>query len=427
MSDEAITVPPLSRPPDAVVRVPGSKSISNRVALLAALADGRSVLDGVLFSDDTRYMAAALRALGIAVDADEAAARLTVDGGGGRWPSAGAELFVGNAGTAMRFLVAALCLGHGRYRIDGSERMRERPIQDLVDALMRLGVAVRSERGTGAPPVVVEANGLPGGATELAAARSSQFVSALLQVAPYAARDVTITLTGEIIAQPYIDMTVAVMGQWGVRVVRDGARVYRVACGQRYRAQRYAVEPDASSAHYFWAAAALTGGRVRVVGLHRGSLQGDVQFAALLERMGATVTWEADAITVAGPAQLGGIDADLNAISDTAPTLAVLAPFASAPVHIRNVAHLRWQESDRLRAVATELARLGAVVQERPDGLSVWPSPLHAARIATYDDHRIAMAFALVGLRVPGVEIADPGCVAKTFPDFFARLETLRR
>ena len=427
MSDDAILVRPLARPPDAAVRVPGSKSISNRVALLAALADGRSVLDGVLFSDDTRYMAAALRGLGIAVAADEAAARLTVDGTGGRWPRAGAELFVGNAGTAMRFLVAALCLGHGRYRIDGTARMRERPIQELVDALGRLGATVRCETGRGAPPVLVEADGLRGGATELAAARSSQFVSALLQVAPYAAQDVTITLTGEVIAQPYIDMTVAVMAQWGVTVARDGERVYRVAAGQRYRAQRYAVEPDASSAHYFWAAAALTGGRVRVDGLHRHSLQGDVQFAALLERMGATVHWAADAITVEGPAALGGVDADLNAFSDTAPTLAVLAPFATAPVHIRNVAHLRWQESDRLRAVATELARLGARVEERADGLTIWPSVLHGARVATYDDHRIAMAFALVGLRVEGVEIAEPGCVAKTFPDFFARLETLRR
>ena len=246
-------------------------------------------------------------------------------------------------------------------------------------------------------------------------------------MAPYAAGDVAIALTGEVIAQPYIDMTVAVMRQWGVSVEREGERVYRVARGQRYRAQRYAVEPDASSAHYFWAAAALSGGTVRVPGLHRGSLQGDVAFAALLERMGAAVRWDDDAITVSGRGPLAGIDADLNAFSDTAPTLAAIAPFASGPVHIRNVAHLRWQESDRLRAVATELGRLGARVEERDDGISVWPSPLHAARIATYDDHRIAMAFALVGLKVPGVEIADPGCVAKTFPDFFARLETLRR
>jgi len=426
VSEDVARVAPLTRPPDATVRVPGSKSISNRVALLAALADGRSVLDGVLFSDDTRYMAAALRALGIAVEADEAAARLTVDGGGGGWPATRAELMVGNAGTAMRFLVAALCLGHGRYRIDGSARMRERPIGELVAALRQLGGDLRCEAGGDTPPVVVAADGLRGGATALAAARSSQFVSALLQVAPYAAADVTITLTGEIIAQPYIDMTVAVMAQWGVTATRESERVYRVRAGQRYRAQPYAVEPDASSAHYFWAAAALSGGRVRVAGLSRASLQGDVQFAALLERMGATVAWEADAITVNGPATLRGIDADLNAFSDTAPTLAVLAPFCDGPVHIRNVAHLRWQESDRLRAVATELTRLGARVEEHSDGLSIWPSDLHGARIATYDDHRIAMAFALVGLRTPGVEIADPGCVAKTFPDFFTRLEALR-
>jgi 3-phosphoshikimate 1-carboxyvinyltransferase len=418
---------PLDRPPDATVSVPGSKSISNRAALLAALAEGRSVLDGVLFSDDTRYMAAALRGLGVAVESDPAAARLTIEGCGGRWPAADADLFVGNAGTAMRFLVAALCLGRGRYRIDGTGRMRERPIQELVEALRGLGAELACERDTGAPPVVVQADGLAGGRTELSAARSSQFLSALLQVAPYARRDVTIALRGEVIAEPYIDMTIAVMAQWGVHVERQGYREFRIGAGQRYRAQRYAVEPDASSAHYFWAAAALSGGRVRVEGLGFDSLQGDVRFAHLLEQMGAIVIADDNAIEVRGPRQLAGIDADLNAISDTAPTLAVLAPFCSGPVRIRNVAHLRWQESDRLHAVATELSRLGGRVRELDDGLEIEPAALHGGEVRTYDDHRIAMAFALVGLRVPGVSILDPGCTAKTFPDYFERLELLRR
>jgi 3-phosphoshikimate 1-carboxyvinyltransferase len=363
----------------------------------------------------------------VAVQADESAARLTIDGCGGRWPAAAADLFVGNAGTAMRFLVAALCLGRGRYRIDGSARMRERPIQELVDALRGLGADLACEPDSGAPPVVVSAAGLAGGRTALSAARSSQFLSALLQVAPYAARDVTITVDGAVIAQPYVDMTVAVMAQWGVQVERDAYREFRIRAGQRYAAQRYAVEPDASSAHYFLAAAALCGGRVRVPGLSRRSLQGDIAFAELLARMGATVGWEDDAIELSGPAVLGGVDADLNAFSDTAPTLAVLAPFCAGPVRIRNVAHLRWQESDRLRAVATELARLGATVRELGDGLEIDPSTLHGGDVQTYDDHRIAMAFALIGLKVPGIRILDPGCTAKTFPDYFERLEALRR
>jgi 3-phosphoshikimate 1-carboxyvinyltransferase len=422
----AIEVLPLTTPPDAVIAVPGSKSISNRVALLAALAAGRSTLDGVLFSDDTRHMAGALRGLGVAVEAHEAAARLVIDGVGGRWPAREAELFVGNAGTAMRFLVAALCLGEGRYRIDGTPRMRERPIRELLEALAPLGGAAASEAGSGCPPVVVQARGLAGGRTTLDAGRSSQFLSALLQVAPYAAGDVEIALSGGLIAEPYVDMTIAVMAQWGVAVERDGA-VFRIRAGQRYRAQRYAVEPDASSAHYFWAAAAICGGRVRTPGLSRRALQGDVAFAALLERMGAAVTWHDDAIEVQGRGQLRGVEIDMNAFSDTVPTLAAIAPFASGPVRIDNVAHLRHQESDRIAAVTTELTRLGARVEERADGLTVWPSPLHGAAIETYDDHRIAMAFALVGLRVPGVTILDPGCTAKTFPTYFATLEQLRR
>jgi 3-phosphoshikimate 1-carboxyvinyltransferase len=423
----ALALRPLARPPDATVSVPGSKSITNRALLLAGLADGRSGLRNALFSDDTRYMAEALRALGAGVQTDRASARIVVDGCGGRWTAPTADLYVGNAGTAMRFLAAACCLGHGRYRLDGTARMRERPIQDLVDGLRQLGAAISCESASGAPPVVIEAAGLPGGAIELAAERSSQFLSAVLQVAPYAARDVTITVRGGLIAAPYVDMTIGVMAAFGARVDRDGARRFHIAGGQRYAGRDYAIEPDASSAHYFLAAAALTGGRVRVRGLCRGSLQGDVRFADLLEQMGARVVWAADAIEVTGPAQIAGIDADLNPISDTAPTLAAIAPFASGPVHIRNVAHLRWQESDRLRAVATELARLGVRVEERDDGLTVWPSPIAPAAVHTYDDHRIAMAFALIGLKVPGIRIEDPGCVAKTFPEYFERLEALRR
>jgi len=426
VTEAAVEIVPLERPPTATVRVPGSKSISNRALLLAALADGESVLSGALFSDDTRYMAAALRQLGVAVAADEAGARFTVSGGGGTWRAPDADLFVGNAGTAMRFLVAALCLGHGHYRIDGVARMRERPIQDLVDALQQLGATIACEYGSGCPPVVVEASGLLGGEARLPGERSSQFLSAVLQVAPYARHDVNVAIQGTLIAQPYVDMTIGVMAAFGVVVERDGYQRFRVRSGQRYQARAYRIEPDASSAHYFLAAAALTGGCVRVDGLGRQSLQGDVRFADILAAMGARVKWEADAVEVTGPTRLRGVDADLNALSDTAPTLAVLAPFASSPVRLRNIAHLRWQESDRLAAVATELRRLGVAVEELPDGLEIRPSHVTPAAVHTYDDHRIAMSFALIGLKVPGIRILNPACVTKTFPDFFTRLEALR-
>lgn len=426
MSDAPRAIRPLDRPPDANVSVPGSKSITNRALLLAALAEGRSELTGVLFSDDTRYMVSALRTLGVAVEADEQSRRLTIDGCAGRWPAREAQLFVGNAGTAMRFLAAALCLGHGRYVIDGSARMRERPIDDLVDALRQLGVTIHCSTA-GTPPVVVEARGLPGGTTELSAERSSQFLSALLMVTPYAHDDVRIRLRGDVIAQPYVQMTLDMMSQWGVGHLRDGWREFSAASDQRYRPRTYAIEPDASSAHYFWAAAALTNGSVTVEGLSLDSLQGDVRFGLLLQDMGAAFAPQGTGLKLIGPTQLDGIEADLNAFSDTAPTLAVLAPFCRGPVRIRNVAHLRWQESDRLHAVATELGRLGGRVRELDDGLEIEPSPLHGGDVHTYDDHRIAMAFALVGLKVPGVRILDPGCTAKTFPGYFDCLEALRR
>ncbi len=417
---------PMSAPPDASVRVPGSKSITNRALLLAALADGPSTLSGALFSDDTRYMATALNLLGISVSADERESCLRVAGGGGAWPASDADLFVGNAGTAMRFLVAALALGHGRFRIDGSERMRERPVAALVDSLNQLGADVECEFQNQSPPVIVRARGLRGGRAEIDASRSSQFLSALLHVAPYAQEDVEIAVTGELIAQPYVAMTLRVMEHFGVSVERDDLRTFRIAAGQRYRAADYAIEPDASGAHYFWAAAALTGGRVRIEGLGVDSMQGDIAFVDMLERMGASVERGESYIEVRGRGPLAGVDVDMNAISDTSPTLAVLGAFTTSPLTIRNVRHLRWQESDRLHAVATELGRLGVRVEEREDGLTVYPATPKPAAVHTYDDHRIAMSFALVGLVVEGVRIRDPGCVAKTFPDYFERLEEIR-
>jgi len=425
VSGDAIEIRPLERPPEAVVEVPGSKSLTNRALLAAALADGDSTLERALFSDDSIRMAEALRQLGAGVDEDRVAARIRVRGTAGRWRAAEATLYAGNAGTAARFLVAAVALGHGRYVVDGNERMRKRPIGDLVDALRALGVRV--DCPSGCPPVTVHAAGLPGGTVEVAGARSSQFLSGLLLAAPYADADLEIRVRDDLIAKPYVDMTLALMAQFGVGVERDGYRRFRVASGQRYRGRAYAVEADASSAHYFLAAAALTGGTVRVPGVGRASLQGDVHFADVLERLGAQVRWEDDAITVRGGTGLAGGDVDMNAISDTSMTLATLAPFARAPLRIRNVAHIRLQESDRIAAVTTELRKLGGDVVEHDDGWEIRPAALHGGEVDTYDDHRIAMAFALVGLRVPGVVIRDPRCVDKTFPEFFERLESLRR
>jgi len=426
MTEHVHRVQPLRQPPNCTIRVPGSKSITNRALLIAALADGESVLEDALFSDDTHYMAEAWGRLGIGVEADESARRFVVHGCSGVIPAAAAELFVGNAGTAMRFLVAALCLGHGQFHIDGTARMRQRPIQDLLDALAPLGAHVRCTAQPACPPVVVDASGLTGGQTRIAAAKSSQFLSALLLVAPYARTAVAVDVVGPLVAAPYIDMTIGVMRAFGVSVQRDDYRRFTLA-PQRYRGRRYAVEPDASSAHYFLAAAALTGGRVRVNGLGRASLQGDVHFVDILEQMGATVQRGDDFVEVHGRGALDGIDVDMNLISDTMPTLAALAPFARRPVTIRNVAHVRLQESDRLHAVATELQRLGVRVHERADGLVIEPSSIRPAVVQTYDDHRIAMSFALIGLRVPGIDIHDPDCVSKTFPDYFARLEELRQ
>ncbi len=324
----------------------------------------------------------------------------------------------------MRFLTSLVALGHGRFSIDGDARMRERPIQDLLDGLAALGVAVRSARGNGRPPVVVDAAGLAGGECRVAGHTSSQFTSSLLLVAPYAAKDVGLTVTGNLVGAPFVDMTLALMERHGVLAARSGNRI-RVACGQRYRGGEMPIEPDATAASYFLAAAALLGGEVTVPGLGAGSLQGDVAFADVLAEMGAEVRVGATGITVVGRA-LGGVDRDFRAISDTFLTAAALAPFASSPTRIRGIGHTRRQETDRVSAVARELSRLGVRVEESEDELRIEPSLPHAGEVETYGDHRMAMSFALIGLRVPGIRIRNPRCVEKTFPDFFRHLESLR-
>jgi len=421
---DEIEITPLKHPIDASVRVPGSKSITNRALILAAMAAGRSTIESALFSDDTRYMIEALRALGFKVESDETQRRIEVEGRAGEIPASSADLFVGNAGTAMRFILGFLTLGRGRFRLDGSPRMRERPIGELLDALASLGVQATSERGDRCPPVVIEPPpGFAGGATTIDAGVSSQFVSALLMPAPIWKNGLRLKVTGAV-AQPFIDMTLAIMRLFGASSSVEGDEIV-IPGGQRYQGRDFAVEPDASSASYFAAAAALCGGVVRIAALRPDSVQGDIGFLKVLQKMGARVTWENDGVTVRGDGRLAGVDVDMAAMPDMVATLAAIAPFASSPTRIRGVGFIRHHESDRLRAIATELAKLGAKVTETEDGIAIEPSKLHPATIDSWDDHRIAMSFAVIGLKLPGVRIGNPGCVSKTFPDFFERMRAV--
>ncbi len=424
---ENLEIRPLRRPVDADVSVPGSKSYTNRALLIAALANGRSRLTGALESDDTRYMAGALSALGVDIRV-ECESIFSIDGAGGRIPVSSAKLFVGNSGTTARFLAAYAALGNGSYTLDGAPRMRERPIQDLIDGLRHLGVRARSLAGNGCPPVVVDGSGLEGGRTHMAGDRSSQYLTALLLVAPYARRDVEIRVTGALVSRPYIDMTVRIMRDFGVCVDVKDDNVFQVKAGQRFRPSEYAIEPDASNASYFFAAAALTGGRIKVRNLSPESAQGDVRFVDVLNRMGCAVSNRPDGIEVRGPERLSGIDVDMNAMPDVVQTLCALAPFASEPVTVRNIANLRIKETDRIAAVVAELNKLGVRADARPDALTVYPAArIRPAELDTYDDHRMAMSMALIGLKAPGIAIRDPACVNKTFPSYFQCLDALRR
>jgi 3-phosphoshikimate 1-carboxyvinyltransferase len=416
----------LSGPLQATIRPPGSKSITNRALICAALAEGDSRLNGARASEDTQVMVAALRQLGLTVAHDVAAAEIRVGGGAGQLPVTQADLFVANSGTTIRFLAAMLAACHGTYRLDGVPRMRERPIGDLLETLQALGAHASSDAGNGCPPITIQAGGLRGGRAKVRGDVSSQFLSGLLLACPYAEQDVEIWVDGELVSQPYVRMTLEVMRAFGVEVVTNGLSSFRIPGRSRYRGCDYAIEPDASAASYFWAAAAIAGGQVTVEGLTRDALQGDVAFCDCLARMGCDVQYGADHITVHGR-PLQGIQVNMNAISDTVQTLAAVALFASGPTTITGVAHIRHKETDRIGDLARELRKLGASVHELSDGLHITPQPLQAAEIATYHDHRMAMSLSLVGLRVPGVVILDPDCTQKTYPAFFTDLARVTR
>jgi 3-phosphoshikimate 1-carboxyvinyltransferase len=421
---DPLEITPVKKAVRGHIRPPGSKSITNRALVCASLAEGASTLSGWLDSEDTRVMVDGLVRLGIAVELRDSNSTLVVHGAGGEIPALEAELCCANSGTTIRFLTAIATLGHGSFRLDGVERMRERPMTDLLDSLNQLGGHVSSELNNGCPPVVVHANGLPGGLATVRGNISSQFLSGLLLAAPAAKSSIEIAIDGPLVSQPYVRMTLGVMRAFGVNVktVRELNR-FEIS-PQSYIACDYTIEPDASAASYSWAAAAVTGGEVTVEGLSRESLQGDVAFVDCLEQMGCEVRHDTNSITVVGR-DLHGIDTDMNSISDTVQTLAVVALFAHGPTTIRNVAHIRHKETDRLAAVATELRKLGANVVEREDGLTIEPGQLRGATIDTYKDHRMAMSFAVAGLRIPEVRIANPRCVEKTYPGFFADLDDL--
>ena len=420
-----IEMQPIRKPVNATIEVPGSKSYTNRALLVAAMARGASTVTGALFSDDTHYMSSSLRKLGVEVDADEKRATFDVRGNGGNIPVSSAQLYIGNSGTTSRSLVAYVSLGHGKFVIDGDEPMRHgRPISDLLDALTQIGVSARTQFDNGHLPVIVEADGLKGGKTRLDVSKSSQFLTALLLIAPCAKNGMEIEVVGNR-EMPYIDITLAVMEAFGVQVINEGYKYFRIEGGQQYQPRVYHIEPDASNASYFFAAAALTGGCVTIQHLHLDSIQGDVRFVQILEQMGCQVTVSDAGITVTGPRQLKGIDVDMKAISDTSLTLAAIAPFADSKVTIRNIEHTRWQETDRIHAMVTELRKLGIPVVEHQDGLEISPAPITPAAIDTYQDHRVAMAFSLIGLKARGIRINDPECVSKTFPNYFEVLEEL--
>ncbi|WP_345298226.1 3-phosphoshikimate 1-carboxyvinyltransferase [Candidatus Villigracilis affinis] len=425
----------MSRPLSATVRVPGSKSLTNRALLIASLANGTTHLTNALFSDDSRYFAKALQTLGFDVQLDEANHSMTVTGMGGKIPAKKAELFIGNAGTAARFLSAFLTLGNGEYILDGEPRMRERPIGDLVEALEQLGCDIQPlQKAEGGkqicPPVKITASGLRGGKTKIAGDISSQFLSALLMVAPYAQSPIEVELTTDLNSKPYVDMTISIMKDFGVEIERSGYQAFKVSpSNYQLPITNYPIESDASAASYFFAAPAICGGTVKVENISRKSVQGDIAFLDVLKQMGCEVEEANNSITVYGPQGLSivGVDVDMRDIPDTAQTLAAIAPFASSPTRIRGIASARVKETDRVSATCTELKRLGVEVEEHEDGMTIHPcQTFKPANIQTYNDHRMAMAFSLIGLRFDGVTIENPSCVSKTFPNFFEVLETLR-
>lgn len=420
---DVFVVSPLSRPPETVIRPPGSKSITNRALMCAALASGTSTLRGALFADDTRAMLDSVAALGSTVSVDESAGTVRIQANAVRPISIEARIDARQSGTTSRFILPAVALSSARSRVGGSEQLLSRPFGPLLDALRSLGASIEELDDPGRLPVLVRGP-LVGGFVELPGHLSSQFVSGLMMAAPLMSDGLRIRLNPPVVSEPYIRMTASVMHSFGVDV-QSSEITEHVIAPARYTACDYAVEPDASAASYFMAAAAISGGRVTIDGLGTDSIQGDVLFADVLERMGAVVERSASQMTVIGPQRLHGLDVDMSDISDTAQTLAAVAVFAETPTRVRGIEFIRGKETDRIHAIVTELKRSGIRAVEHVDGFTIEPGEPMPTRFATYDDHRMAMSLSLLGLRVRGIEIDNPGCVAKTYPLFFEDLQRL--
>ncbi len=410
-----ITIPCAIAPLQAKVCIPGSKSITNRALLLAALAEGGSFLKNVLFSDDTWTLIAVLRELGIVVEIDEDQCAVKIEGCSGRFPQSRATINCRDAGTVARFLLVACANQLGEFQFEGSARLSERPLSDLVHVLRQQGADISS---SSLPLVIRHSGGLLGGIINISGDISSQFLSGLLISAPLFKTDVIVN-TKNLTSEPYVAMTCAMMRDFGVETVVHDLQ-WRVKVGGKYRGRHYWIESDFSSASYFFAAAAVTGGKVTILGMVREtSIQGDSEFLAVLEKMGCDVISNDEGITVVGPSQLKGVDVDMQHISDTMMTLAAIAPFADSPTRITNIGNTRMKESDRIAAMANNLRQLNLCVDEEETALTIYPGTPSSGIIKTYHDHRIAMACALIGLKVPGIVIDDASCVSKTFPDFF--------
>jgi 3-phosphoshikimate 1-carboxyvinyltransferase len=410
-------------PISATVEIPASKSYTNRALLISALADGECRVENPLFSDDTRYMSEALIRFGIPVKREARA--FVVSGTGGIITAPEEEIFVGNAGTTMRFLTTFSTLAKGVTRLNGDKRMQERPIGDLLDCLKQMQVQAQSVRGNQCPPLEIHGGHVPGGEVRLAGNKSSQYLTSILLSAPYFANDTTIHIQGDLTSKTYADITLDIMEAFGVRVKNENYQRFHVLSGQRYRAETYQVEGDWSSASYFLASAAVTGGEIVLSGMNPDSVQGDAQFLDVLGKMGCDIEKSKEKIRLKGNL-LKGITINMNSMPDAVQTLAVTALFAQGETVITGIGNLRIKETDRIAALATELSRLGAKVNSGDDFLTVRPGDnLSGTEVETYDDHRMAMSFALAGLKIPGVKIKNPKCVEKSFPDFFDRFATL--
>ncbi len=406
----------------ASISVPASKSYTNRAYIIASLAEGLVRLKHPLISDDTRFMKTALEQFGI--DISESQDEIIVHGMGGQLQAPTKEIFVGNAGTTMRFLTTLATLAPGITRLTGNERMQERPIEDLLDCLKQLKVEAKSIKNNQCPPLEINGGQPLGGAIQLAGNKSSQYLTSLLMCAPYFQNPTTIKIIGELTSKPYVDITLDIMKTFGINVENESYRAFKIPVGNKYKPQTYSVEGDASSASYFFGAAAITGGEVSVTNLNPKSAQGDIGFPSVLKQMGCDVSVSSEKITVRGK-PLKGITINMNSMPDVVQTLAVVSLFAEGKTTITHIGNLRIKETDRIEALSKELTRLGAQVETGEDYLVIQPGPLKGTNIITYDDHRMAMSFSLVGLKLPGVRILNPKCVEKSFPGFFEELEKL--